>query len=424
MTHARFFAALLTLFVLASPLFAQETSVDPDLAPTRQLREAFLQVPGLSGVTLEVRGGVAVLRGKVPSLEQSLEAANLAQKIDGILAVDNGIQVETGLKESLSPALTKFYQKGRTILSYLPLVAVAILIFMVVMGLAKLFLRWNWLFAKFSDSVFVQDLLKQVIYFVFLVIGSLMALELLNATALVGAVLGTAGVLGVAVGFAFQDLAENSLASVLLSLRQPFSPNDHVVINGEEGKVVRLTSRATILLTLDGNHLRIPNAAVFKAIILNYTRNPERRFTFMVGVDTEEELANAQKVVIETLRRSPGVMDDPKPNCLVDTLGDSTVQLKVIGWVDQRENDFIKTKSEIIRRVKEALDDAGIVMPEPIYKIRMEQLAAKAEVKKTTPKTSEEPMVDLKPETHLEKRIDEEREHEEDDLLAQSGKIE
>ncbi len=424
MNPARVLMALLSLLFLVSPLMAQESPVDPDLAPTRQLREAFLQVPGLSGITLEVRGGVAVLRGKVPSLEQSLEAANLAQKIDGIIAVDNGVEVETGLKESLSPALAKFYQKGRAILSFLPLAGVAILIFLMVMALGNLFLRWNWLFARFSKSVFVQDLLKQVVYFVFLVVGSLMALELLNATALVGAVLGTAGVLGVAVGFAFQDLAENSLASVLLSIRQPFSPNDHVVINGEEGKVVRLTSRATILLTLDGNHLRIPNAAVFKAVILNYTRNPERRFTFLVGVDTEEELSPVQKLVIETLQAGPGVMNDPPPTCLVDTLGDSTVNLKVIGWVDQRKNDFLKTKSECIRRVKEALDDAGITMPEPIYKVRLEQLEAKAKVKKIAHKSTEDTVVDLKPETHLEQRIDEEREHEEDDLLAESGKIE
>src|SRR3546814_6600583 len=66
-------------------------------------------------------------------------------------------------------------------------------------------------------------------------------------------------------------------SDLMLSLRQPFRANDHVVIEGHEGRVVRLTSRATILMTLEGNHLRIPNSTVFKAVILNYTRNPERR---------------------------------------------------------------------------------------------------------------------------------------------------
>jgi small-conductance mechanosensitive channel len=257
-------------------------------------------------------------------------------------------------------------------------------------------------------------------------LGTVLALEILDATALVGAVLGTAGVLGVAIGFAFKDLAENSLASVLLSLRQPFSPNDHVVIDGNEGKVVRLTSRATILLTLDGNHLRIPNAAVFKAIILNYTKNPERRFSFSVGVDTEESLPPAQELALETLRQSPGVLATPQPQCLVEELGDSTVNLQLVGWVDQEKAEYLKVKSEAIRRVKEAFDEAEVFMPEPIYKVRLEQTEPAAKKKKklkvSAPTSADQP--DVSPETHLEQRIEEERVTEEDDLLSQSAKQE
>ncbi len=95
---------------------------------------------------------------------------------------------------------------------------------------------------------------------------ALVALEILDATAIVGALLGTAGVLGVALGFAFKDILENYLAGILMSLRQPFSPRDHVVIDGNEGLVIALNSRATILMTLDGNHLRLPNALVFRSV--------------------------------------------------------------------------------------------------------------------------------------------------------------
>jgi small-conductance mechanosensitive channel len=158
-------------------------------------------------------------------------------------------------------------------------------------------------------------------------------------------------------GFAFQDLAENSLASILLSLRQPFAPNDLVSIDGQQGKVVRLTSRATTLLTLDGNHLRIPNATVFKATILNFTRNPERRFTFAVGIDTEELIPRAQALAVQTLATSPGVLRDPPPLCLVETLGESTVELSMVAWVDQRASDYVKARSEAIRRIKEAFDE-------------------------------------------------------------------
>jgi len=108
-----------------------------------------------------------------------------------------------------------------------------------------------------------------------------------------GTLLGGAGVLGLAISFAVKDSMENYISSIMLSIRQPFRAQEHVVINDYEGVVVRLTSRSTVLMTLDGNHLRIPNATVFKAVILNYTRNPQRRFDFVLGVDAEDDPAQA-----------------------------------------------------------------------------------------------------------------------------------
>jgi len=355
----------LLLFALTlSPVTAQESNSDEAL--TAKLRDAFHQVEGLNQVTLEVRGGVAVLRGTVPSLESKMRAEELALKLDGVLTVDNELTVESRVDKRLSPALSGLYEKVASLLAFLPLMLVAgVLVTFFVVG-GNLLRRWDWLYQRASGNVFVQDTLKQFTSLVFAMAGVLLALELVEATALVGAVLGTAGVLGIAVGFAFRDFAENSLASVLLSLRQPFAPNDLVDIDGHEGKVVRLTSRATILLTLDGNHLRLPNAAVFKATILNYTRNPERRFAFCLGVGTGEQLAPAQALAVRTLGTAPGVLANPKPQCLVEELGDSTVRLGVYGWVDQRTSEYLKVKSEAIRRVKEAFDEAVIIRPEPI----------------------------------------------------------
>lgn len=87
-----------------------------------------------------------------------------------------------------------------------------------------------------------------------------MALDLLEATALVGAVAGTAGLAGLALGFAFKDIVENYLAGLLLAFQRPFDKNDHVTVEDHAGKVVRLTPRETILMTMDGNHVRVPNA--------------------------------------------------------------------------------------------------------------------------------------------------------------------
>lgn len=257
-------------------------------------------------------------------------------------------------------------------LQLLPLVVLALLVFLLFAWLARIVGRWERPYRRLSPSPFVRDLIRQGARTAVLLAGTLLALEIVDATGLAAAVLGTAGVLGLAIGFAFKDLVENYIAGVLLSLRQPFGPNDHVVIDGHEGKVIRLTSRAAILMTLDGNHLRIPNAQVFKGVILNYTRNPRRRFGFTVGVGSAEDLPEALRLGVETLRAVDGVLAEPAPEGYVEELGDSSVVLRFFGWIDQREARFGHTRSRAVLRVKDALESEGMDLPEPIYRVRME----------------------------------------------------
>nr|WP_236651175.1 mechanosensitive ion channel family protein [Aquabacterium fontiphilum] len=179
---------------------------------------------------------------------------------------------------------------------------------------------------------------------------------MLDATALISAVIGTAGLVGLALGFALRDVVENYIAGLLLSLRQPFAPADHVVIDGHEGKVAALTIRSTNLITLDGNHLRLPNALVFKGVILNYTRNPQRRFGFRVGIGTREDIVRARRIGIEALRSLPGVLPEPPPLALVTELAESSVTIEFSAWFDQREAGYFRLRSEAIRLVKDALD--------------------------------------------------------------------
>jgi small-conductance mechanosensitive channel len=310
----------------------------------------------------------------------------------------------------------------QVLVSYLPLLLVSLLLVGFFYLLSRGVDRFDKIFARVSPNRFVQDLVRQAARVVVLLTGVLIALEILDATALVSAVLGTAGVMGLALGFAFRDLVENYISSILLSVRQPFSPNDHVVIDGREGKVVRLTSRATILMTLDGNHLRIPNAQVFKGIILNYSRNPLRRFDFGVGVGVGEDLGKAQKLGLEALEKMPGVIDDPEPMALIEELGDSSVLLRFYGWVDQREASYGKVKGEAIRRVKTVLEGAGMDLPEPIYRVNMVQAPAPSP---KPPPVSEEP-VDIEPEQQLDRQIAEDRAEAsgEDDLLDVSAPVE
>jgi small conductance mechanosensitive channel len=203
-----------------------------------------------------------------------------------------------------------------------------------------------------ARNPFLTELAHTTTSWVATAIALLIALEILDATAVVDAMLDTEGVIGIALGFAFKDTRGNYLAGVLMSLRQPFAPSDLVVIDGQEGTVIALTSRATILMTLDGNHLRLPNALVFGSVMLNYTRNSSRRFEFDVGVGVQEDLTQAQFLGTEELRRTEGVMADPPPRAFIQTLGESNVQLRYRGWVDQRTHDCWMVRSKAIRRWK------------------------------------------------------------------------
>jgi small-conductance mechanosensitive channel len=253
-----------------------------------------------------------------------------------------------------------------------------------------------------------------------------------------GTIIGGVGVLGIAIGFAVRDSLENYISSIMLSLRQPFRANEHVVIGDQEGKVVRLTSRATVLMTLDGNHLRIPNAMVFKAVILNYSRNPERRFEFDLGVDAEDDPIAAMTLGLDTLGTLPFVLKQPDASAFIQTVGDSNIVLRFQGWLNQTQTDFSKARGLAISATKDALETGGFTLPEPIYRLRFDrsvgseavrrlQDAATTDRRKPTPApaTAGSEALDVTPDDHIEKKVDEERaETRETDLLDSGRPVE
>lgn len=267
----------------------------------------------------------------------------------------------------LSRLLTQLYE----LLAALPMLVVALLIVLLGWSLGGWIARRGLLHRVSRRNPLLNDVARTTARWVVFALAVLLALELMDATAMVGALLGTAGVVGIAIGFAFKDTLENYLAGLLMSFRRPFAPKDDVVIDGHAGSVIALTSRATILMTPDGNHLRLPNALVFRSVILNYTRNPTRRFEFDVGIGVQEDLLLAQSLGVDELNALLGVIDTPAPRAFIVSLGDSSVQVRYLGWVDQRHHDYWLVRSEAIRRVKTALEAADMDLPEPTYRLHL-----------------------------------------------------
>ena len=292
------------------------------------------------------------------------------------MAIDPNIAVKAATHSALygrfAAALDLMETKLVKLVANVPLLLVAILIVLFSVWLGSFVARRMRVLTRIARSnPYMDGLLRGIVRGLIILAGVLVALDLLGATSLVGAVLGSAGVVGLVLGFAFKDIAENYVAGVLLSLRRPFAPGDHVRIDSHEGKVVSLTSRATVLMTMDGNHLQLPNSLVFKSVLLNYSRNPRRRFEFETNVGTRASWHRAMDTGLAALASVDGVLAEPAPNVLIRSLSDSGATLQFLGWIDQTRNDLGKTRSEAMRRVRKTLREAGILPPDPVQKVML-----------------------------------------------------
>lgn len=383
MTFIFRFVSCLTLCLLlwsASPALAQSTdqptgtitvddSDEQDAAIARRIREILTELDGYEDVTVTVSSGIVTLRGTAIDGPAVNRLNEIAGRVEGVVTIENQVQETTDVARRLDPAIERFRARTEQFINYLPLAGVALAAFALVVTVGFLIARLQRPWNRLAPNAFIADIYRQVIRIIFILGGLVIALDILGATALLSTILGAAGIIGLAIGFAVRDTVENFIASIMLSIRQPFRPNDQVEIKGDIGKVIRLTSRATILLSFDGNHIRIPNATVFKSRIVNYTRNDERRFVIDLGVAYDTDLARAQELALQTVSSLPFVIDEPAPAVWIEQLGDSAVILQVAGWIRQHETSYLKARSEAWRLCMAAFDHAGIIMPETTLRV-------------------------------------------------------
>lgn len=411
---------------LVEPTEEPEPVIDPvadssdDIAIADRLRGIFREIEGLEGISVVVDAGVVRLSGPIANNASADRAKAIAQRVSGVVTVEAQFERDLSVGRNVEPVVDKFSDSLQNFLSALPLIGVAFLVAIFIGLLGQFFASRMGFWKRVTPNIFLAELIAGFVRVLFIVVGIFIGLDILNATALLGAVLGGAGVIGLAVGFALRDTVDNYMSSIMLSIRQPFRANDHVRVGEQEGRVVRLTSRATILMTLDGNHLRIPNATVFKAEILNYTRNPQRRFSFELGVDADDDPAAAIETGLRAINGQDFVLNDPEATAEIREVGDSNILIAFHGWIDQRDSDFNKARGAAIRVTKNVLEESGFALPEPIYRLRFDngppQLMEALGKSETTDRAGEKPTkalanetFDVSPEDHVEKLVDSER---------------
>jgi small conductance mechanosensitive channel len=407
-----------------------EDSATQDAAIATRIRDILLELDGFDDVTVVVSSGIVTLRGNTVDAPTAQRLNELVGRVEGVVAIENDVTETTDVVQRLNPAVERFMARGQQLIAFLPLAIIAISLFALIVLLGFAIARRKQPWNRLAPNAFIADIYRQILRLAFIIGGLVVALDIINATALLSGILGAAGIVGLAIGFAVRDTVENFIASIMLSIRQPFRPNDTVEIEGDTGKVIRLTSRATILLSFDGNHIRIPNATVFKSRIVNFSRNAERRFTFQLTVAPEADLAHGQKLALSTLENLPFVLKAPKASVWIESVDDSWITMGMAAWINQTHTSTVLARSEAIRLVQAAFDTAGIAAQPPTYRLLhaggpdREQIAqAPQEIVFEGPDLPPTPPqdVDALEDKELKKIVDLERAEEHSDLLRENA---
>ncbi len=315
--------------------------------------------------TVTVQAGIVFLKGTTENDESRQWAGDLAKNTEGVVAVVNQIEVAPTTVWDFDPAFQVLNDIGRGFVRLLPLIVVAVVVIAISWILARLtVLALRRRLLGRSLSRLLREVMARAGGMLVMLAGLYLVLRIAGLTQLALTVVGGTGLIGLVLGIAFRDITENFLASLFLSLHQPFREGDLVEVASVTGYVQRLTSRATVLMTLDGNQVQVPNSSVFKGTIRNFTSNPNRRDDFIVGIGYDDSIPFAQEVALKVLAEHPAVLNEPEPLVLVDNLGPSTVNLRVYFWLDGGRHSWLKVKSSVIRHVKRAFQDSGISLPD------------------------------------------------------------
>ena len=323
-----------------------------------------------AAVSVDVRDGVVFLDGETSDEGRKDWAGSLARKTQDVVAVVNRIEIVAAPTWDLSPAWSELKDLWTRILLAVPLLVFAVIVlpiaWFIALGVARIVS--NWLDGRVASPLLAR-ILSRAIAIPFFLFGVYIVLQVAGLTRLALTIIGGTGVAGIVFGFAFRDIAENFLASVLLSIRRPFRTDDFIEVNGYSGLVRQMNTRSTVLMTQDGNHVQIPNATIFKSTIVNWTANPNSRAEFVVAIGYEHSIHQAQDVVREVLRDHPAVLDTPSPWVLVDELASSSVNLRTYFWFDFTKYSKQKLKSALMRQSLRALEAHGISAPDDAREI-------------------------------------------------------
>jgi small-conductance mechanosensitive channel len=228
--------------------------------------------------------------------------------------------------------------------------------------------------AQRAVAPLVARLLGRLAAIVVFVFGFFYAMQQVGVS--VAPLFGILGLLGLALAFAFQEVLENFIAGILLSARRPFSQGDEITTSDHRGIVEDVSLRELTIRTYDGEMVIIPNRSVWNNPLVNHTRKGTRRTTVGVGVAYDSSLPDVERILLDTLRATEGVLDEPAPQAFAHEFGDSSINFALRFWHAAPISAEWDVRNRVVQRVHAALNEAGVEIPFPQRVVELLQVAS------------------------------------------------
>lgn len=235
-----------------------------------------------------------------------------------------------------------------------------------------------WYLAKFSRNIAqrvlsrtvkhaaLRSLIGTCAYLLVFFVGVFIALEILKLDKAVTSLLAGVGIIGLALGFAFQEIASNFVSGVLIALQRPYSVGDVIEVSGFIGTVTEIQLRVTVVRTADGLEILIPNKTLFTSPVKNFTLTPDRRIDIEVGVSYGDDLEKVKVIAREALESVPG-RTEKEVQVFFKDFADSSINLVAQVWiVYPGNNNYWIARDAMITQLKAAFDKNDISIPFPI----------------------------------------------------------
>ena len=253
-------------------------------------------------------------------------------------------------------------------IKHLPNIAVAIFIAMAFGLLAKIVGNLaHRVLSRTFDSTQIVGLLTSIIKVAIATAGIFIALDFIGLRGTVTSLLAGAGIVGLAIGFAFQDITENLIAGIAMGVRKPFQIGDVIEAEGVFGNVEAINLRNTHVMTFFGQREIIPNKILFRNILTNYSVNGHRRIEVPVGISCADDPQQAAEVLTEAVNEFDFVIRKEETGVWAESFGDSSINLLVWFWIEYPgEPGFLAARHQVIVAIQRALSDANILIPFPI----------------------------------------------------------